>query len=71
MKNFLLTGKSLCFSEEVCSMDLEIWLLRQASMIYGTVFEDFVHFYVNTQPQNFMYFFSPAHTAQSLFFEYV
>jgi F0F1-type ATP synthase assembly protein I len=38
-------------------MDLEIWLLKQASIIYGTVFGGFVHFYVNTQPQNFMYFF--------------
>jgi len=52
-------------------MDLEIWLLKQASMTYGTAFEDFVHFYVNTQPKNFMYFFSLAHTAHSLFFEYV
>jgi len=42
-------------------MDLEIWLLRQASMIYGNVFEDVVHFYVNTQLQNLIYFFSCSH----------
>jgi hypothetical protein len=52
-------------------MNLFIWLLRQASMTEGTVFEDFLHFYDNTQPQKLKYNFSPAHTAQSLFFECV
>jgi hypothetical protein len=33
-------------------MNLFIWLLRQASMTEGAVFEDFLDFYVNTQPQN-------------------
>lgn len=49
-------------------MDLEIWLFRQAAIIYGTVFEDFVYFYVNTQPQNFMFFFVlfTLHKASSL-----
>jgi len=37
-------------------MDLEVRLFRQASRIYGNIFEDFLYFYVNTQPQNLMHF---------------
>jgi len=37
-------------------MDLEVRLFVQVSRIYGNIFEDFIYFYVNTQPQNLMYF---------------